>query len=172
MKENNSIDEEIKSKTQVKKELLEITKVGEQLIAQSTTVLSRLPLNNEIKNAILDAKKMKKIALKRQIGYIGKLLRNSNFDEINAAWQIIQAENQLGNQRFKQIEAVRDKLINDQTKQALEAFFNQYPLADRQLIRQLVKRARIEINENKESKKAYRELFQAIKNVIEKETSE
>ncbi|MCF6766531.1 DUF615 domain-containing protein [Thiotrichales bacterium 19S3-7] len=174
MKSDNTIDDEadIKSKTQVKKELLDITKLGGQLIEQPLTTLNRLPLSESVKNAIIDAKTMKKIALKRQIGYIGKLLRNSNYEEVSQAWQKIQAENQLGNQRFHQIETIRNQLISNQQKQQLETFFNQYPTADRQLIRQLAQRARAEINDNKTPKNAYRALFQQIKSITDNEDLE
>ncbi|MCF6767181.1 DUF615 domain-containing protein [Thiotrichales bacterium 19S11-10] len=161
-KEEDNLDS-TKSKTQVKKELLEITKLGEMLIRESIEVLKKLPLETMIFDAICDAKKMKHIALKRQIGYIGKLLRNSNADEIKAVFdEIKQVEGKI-DFLFHQTESWRERLISHNQKLELEAFFNQFPHADRQMIRQLAKKAKLELEKNPENKKVYRMLFQEIK---------
>lgn len=155
------------SKTQVKKALLEITHLGQKLIEQPLSTLNKLPLDDTILDAITQAKTMKRIALKRQIGYLGKLLRNSpDIEQIISMWHAIEAEQNTDKLAFHQIEAWRKQLIS-QDKQQLELFFDQYPQADRQQIRQLAKRAQKEIQENKETKHAYKALFQEIKNIIE-----
>ena len=66
---------EVKSKSQVKRELLALKDLGADLVTLSTNQLTRLSLPEHLYTAVKSAQMMKKGALKRQLQYIGKLLR-------------------------------------------------------------------------------------------------
>lgn len=170
--ENNLTDNQknetvIKSKTQVKKELLDITSFGEKLIGLSENALKSLPLQASIFEAILDAKQMKRIALKRQIGYIGKLLRNEDIDDLKNAIYLIENKEAEDTKIFHKIERLREALLDEnEGKKHLEDFFSNYPDTERQALRQLIIKIKKERQNNKDTKKSYRQLFQLLKITI------
>lgn len=60
---------------------MDITDFAKKLLELSEDRLKKLPLEEHIIYELLKAKPMKKIALKRQTQYIGKLMRNSDIDQ-------------------------------------------------------------------------------------------
>tara|TARA_B100002019_G_C21035438_1_gene481771 strand:+ start:295 stop:570 length:276 start_codon:yes stop_codon:yes gene_type:complete len=64
------------SKTQKKKEMLELEKVGISYLKLNDSEIIKSPLSHDLKSALLEAKKIKSNqGLKRQKQYIGKLMR-------------------------------------------------------------------------------------------------
>ncbi len=68
-------DEVYVSKSQKKRDSHALQDLGKRMISLKPEILKKLPLSEEILKALLDAKTMRMGALKRQIQYIGKLLR-------------------------------------------------------------------------------------------------
>lgn len=68
-------DEGYVSKSQKKRDAHALQDLGRQMIGLKPEVLKKLPLSEEILKAVLAGKPMKMGALKRQIQYLGKLLR-------------------------------------------------------------------------------------------------
>ena len=65
------------SKSARKREYIALQKLGEELIALKASDLDRLPLDDNLREAVLEAKQMKAHgALRRQKQYIGKLMRH------------------------------------------------------------------------------------------------
>ena len=64
------------SKSQLKRDALEILELGRKMVDLKPQILKQLPLPEETLQAILEAKTMRQGALKRQVQYIGKCLRN------------------------------------------------------------------------------------------------
>ena len=65
------------SKSARKREYIALQKLGEELIALKESDLDRLPLDDNLRDAVLEAKQMKAHgALRRQKQYIGKLMRH------------------------------------------------------------------------------------------------
>ncbi len=76
IKDNDFTDMEYKSKTQRKKEALALQALGEKLLKLSPKQLEEIDLPEEIYDAVRFAKTTRKHgALKRQIQYIGALMR-------------------------------------------------------------------------------------------------
>lgn len=140
--------DEPKSKSQKKREADALQKVGVQLIALSLEKLDRLPLPDNLRQAIVDAKQLKSHgAIRRQAQLIGKLMRIEGSEEILASYEKLLAEASATTADFHQIETWRMRLIND-GKDALTEFIATYQPADVQHLRQLIKKV---INEqNKE----------------------
>ena len=64
------------SKTQKKKEMLELEKIGISYLKLNEFEIDQSPLSQDLKSALIEAKKIKSNqGLKRQKQYIGKLMR-------------------------------------------------------------------------------------------------
>jgi len=71
------VDDLKPSKSARKREYIALQKLGEELIALKASDLDRLPLDDNLREAVLEAKQMKAHgALRRQKQYIGKLMRH------------------------------------------------------------------------------------------------
>ncbi len=153
---------EKKSKSQRKREMLELQALGEQLVKLGPEQLKRIEMPEDLREAVLHATGLKRgEALRRQLQYIGALMRGADPEPIRKA-----VEDLLGRQRaearlFQAVEAWRDRFLQGDDS-SLEAFLERYPHADRQRLRQLVFNARKEIQANKPPK-ASRALFRTIR---------
>ena len=73
------------SKSARKREYIALQKLGEELIALKESDLDRLPLDDNLRDAVLEAKQMKAHgALRRQKQYIGKLMRHIDPEPIRS----------------------------------------------------------------------------------------
>ncbi|NGE24608.1 DUF615 domain-containing protein, partial [Klebsiella pneumoniae] len=63
------------SKSEIKRDAEVLKKLGAELVALSKTQLERIPLDEQLLEAILLAQKIKREGLRRQLQLIGKLLR-------------------------------------------------------------------------------------------------
>ena len=158
-------DELYTSKSDRKREVLAITDLGRKLVDLTPNQLAELPLSDELLEAVTLAKKIrnKHVGFKRQIQYIGKVLRNDDPQPILDA--IAEKENaHLHEQKhFHALEQWRDRIL-EQGDEAIQAFIDEYPHADRQHMRQLVRTAAKQKEQNKPPA-AYRELFKYLREV-------
>jgi ribosome-associated protein len=71
------VDDLKPSKSARKREYIALQKLGEELITLKVSDLDRLPLDENLREAVLEAQQMKAHgALRRQKQYIGKLMRH------------------------------------------------------------------------------------------------
>ena len=144
---SNNQQEEI-SKTQLKKQSKDITSFGQAITLLNQNQLEQLNLPSDINNAIEDYKKIKSLsAKKRQLLFIGRLLRSTDLHEAFIQYEAIKNHSQLANQQFHLVEQWRDKLI--QSPDAITEFINQFPKTDVQQLRSLIKNSINEIEKNK-----------------------
>jgi len=88
------VEKEYKSRTQKKKEDQALQKLGEQLVALPSGQLENMVLPDELAEAIELAQKIKSHgARRRQIQYIGALMRHTDPQPIEAALHRIRAGN-------------------------------------------------------------------------------
>lgn len=154
------------SKTQLKREMLELQALGESLIGLGDSQLAALPVPQQLLDAIRDARKMKKRgALHRQKQYIGKLMRDIDAEPIRAELAKMQARARAAAARFHTVEDWRDRLVGEGDT-ALEQLVAKYPQADRQHLRRLMRDAATERSNNKPPKAA-RQLFRYINELME-----
>lgn len=163
---NNTPEEEstLPSKTQIKKDMLALTNLGKTIVNFSTSDINKIPLDDELKAAIDAARTMKMGALKRQLQYIGKLLRKRDTEDIQSAVDSILHARQSAGREFKALEQWRERLLvsgaDGQT--ALTEYCAAHPNTDVQRLRQLIRQAQQEKAKGKPPK-YFRELFQFIK---------
>jgi ribosome-associated protein len=138
--ENEAEFDEIEyvSKSQLKRASHELQDLGKRLAALPAEHLARIPLDDQLLEAIALAKRIqnKRSALKRHYQYLGKLLRARDTDPIVAALTEINQESQQSIQRHHRAERWRDRII-EQGNDAIEALLEEVERADRQKLRQL-----------------------------------
>jgi ribosome-associated protein len=156
---------EEKSKSQIKREMHALQGLGEQLVKLSPSQLDQVELPQELREAVLFARNLKKHeARRRQFQYIGVLMRAIDPEPIRRSLTEIEQGHRIEIQAFHRLEAWQDGLI--QGNDALvEEFLKQFPDADRQYICQLVRNARKERKDNKPPKAA-RALFHYLKEQV------
>lgn len=157
-----------RSKSSVKKDMNEITDFGRSLIELNDAQLVKIPLTDTIRESVKDAKSMQKIALKRQVQFIGKLLRKvDNMDELLKAYDVVTNQDKEANLLFHRIENIRDNLVDpEKSKDALEKLIADCPNIDVQKLRQLIRNHTKEVEKSKPNK-SFKEIFQLIKNSYE-----
>ena len=102
-----------KSRTQRKREVQTLQKLGERLVALKPDQLQQIPMEEELLEAVLLAKKLKKHeAKRRQLQYIGSLMRQVDPEPIQIAFSRVDQEHQADIHVFRQIEKWRDQLLS------------------------------------------------------------
>lgn len=159
-------DDYILSKSQVKRDMHALQALGESLIDMNEKQLANIPLSEEMLDAIYIARKMPpKEARRRQIQYIGRLMREGNHEEIKAAVEKMQNRSDQYIHRQHQIERYRDLLIEGD-KQVFQTLVTSCPGIDVQHLRQLIRAAQKEREENKPAASA-RKLFGFIREQLD-----
>ncbi|MBI4847809.1 MAG: DUF615 domain-containing protein [Nitrospirae bacterium] len=155
---------EIKSKTQRKKEAEALQKVGKRLMELPPEQFKGINLPEEIYNAVKHAKTIKaRGGLRRQMQYIGVLMRRYDPAPILEALQNIEEGNYKKTSAFKEIEQWRDELVAG-NESLIEVILKKCPDADRQQLAQLVHNALTE-REHNHPPKVFRELFRYLKKI-------
>lgn len=157
---------EEKSKSQIKREMHALVDLGRKLTTLKKDQLALLPLTDMLRKALEDAPKHKSnIANKRHMQYVGKLLRDQDIDFIQSFLEQIDSSSREYNERFHALERWRDKLVTE-GDDALTELLNQYPTADRQHLRQLIRLAQQEAAQEKPPAAA-RKIFKYIRELDE-----
>lgn len=153
------------SKSQRKRDSHSLQDIGEELVALSAERLSALDLPQNLLDAVLDAKRISKFgALRRQMQYVGRLMREVDPDPIRArldAWKGLSTEETA---RLHRMERWRTRLLEDD--RAMEELLAEHPGADSQRLRALVRNVQREAAAGKPPK-SFRELFQALREVFD-----
>ena len=101
-----------KSRTRRKREVETLQKLGERLVALTREQLQQLSIEEELLEAVLCAKKLKKHEPKRrQLQYIGSLMRQVDPEPIQIALSRVDQEHQVDIYVFRQTEKWRDQLL-------------------------------------------------------------
>ncbi|MGE8496246.1 MAG: ribosome biogenesis factor YjgA [Pseudomonas sp.] len=155
-----------KSKTQVKRELHALQDLGQRLTTLKPDLLNKLPLTDALRRALAEAPKhTANVAKKRHVQFIGRLMRDQDVEAILQLLDQVDASTRQYNERFHNLERWRDRLINGDDA-VLEAFVNDFPQADRQHLRQLLRQAQHEAAQNK-APAASRKIFKYIRELDE-----
>ena len=161
--------DDYKSKSQIKREMLELRKMGETLVHLGAAALAKIPLDDELGAAIDLARNInkKKDGYRRQLQLIGKMLRSRDVQPIQLALQKLKSHHQESTTKFHKLEKLRDKLINGGDDE-IQATLEQYPWLERQKLRQLLRQVKKEQDLDKPPAAA-RELFKYLKSELDKE---
>lgn len=152
------------SKSEIKRDAEHLKKLGENLINLTPANLAKIPLDDTLREAISLAQRLRLEARRRQIQYIGKLLRNRDPEPIQEALDKVENRHNQQLALLQKLEQTRDQLL-EQGDTALAPLLAEYPHLDRQHLRNLIRAAQKEKQANKLAKN-YREIFQYLKQMI------
>jgi len=160
-------DEVQPSRTQRKRADHELQALGQALVAVSEENLAELDLPERLRDAIMAARRISRFgALRRQMQYIGRLMREEGDAETIRnrldAWNGVSVAETA---RLHLIERWRLRLLQDGT--AIEELIAEYPRADVQQLRTLIRNTKRETDTNKPPK-SFRDLFQALREILAK----
>lgn len=160
-------DEEIiwVSKSEIKRDAEELKRLGAELVDLGKNSLDKIPLDEDLRNAIELAQRIKKEGRRRQLQLIGKMLRQRDEDPIRQALDKLKNRHNQQVALFHKLEHLRDRLI-DQGDDAMTEVITLYPQADRQQLRSMIRNAQKEKAANK-TPKAARQIFQYLRELAE-----
>jgi len=160
MTESDIEIDDLPSRSQLKRDSQELRDMGAQLVQMPNAHLNKITMDSSLMAAIKEARRLKSNdARRRQIQYIGKLMRNMDLTEIRHSVEKLNHQSQTFRQHFAMLEQWRDRLI-DEGNDAIEEFLAAFPNADRQQIRNLSRQAGREKNGSAKSK-----LFKYLKEI-------
>jgi ribosome-associated protein len=153
------MEDSVKSKTQLKKEADDIQQFGIEISNLPNHKIKELSLSDEIIEAIIFYKEIKKNSAKRrQAQFLGKLLRDFDLANVTQEMDTLKAFSRLQVKFEHEAELWRDKLINDQS--ALNEYIKEFQ-PDLTNLNQTINAARKEFQSDKKSKN-YRNLYRVI----------
>lgn len=151
------------SKTVRKREAEALQALGLRLTKLKPVQLESLNLPDNIFKSINDYNRFpSREAKRRQLQYVGKLMRSADIDSIQKALDALDGSSNLAQYQHAQAELWRERLIAE--PHALSEYINTYPAVDRQKIRQLIKKTQSAHTEE-QRKTASRALFRFIHDV-------
>ena len=157
-------DEDKPSKTQRKREMHELQELGSRLVELNAQQLDEVGLPDDLRDAIEFAQRTTKHeARRRQMQYIGKLMRSIEPGPIREklkVWDGVSAEHTAKQHR---VERWRDRLLEDDS--ALDELVRGHPKIDARHLRALARKARDERAAGAPPR-AYRELFRALREIV------
>lgn len=157
---------EVSSKSQRKRDSEKLQLLGRQLVEMPDNQLQKFTLEESLLTAIYEARKLNsREAKRRQIQYIGKLMRTTDLEHIELTMDRLNHQSKTFRQHFAKIETWREKIIN-QGGPAIEALIETYPEADRQQLRNLQRQANREREHNK-APTASRKLFAYLRELLD-----
>ncbi len=140
--------------------------LGEHLVALALDQISKIEMPQDLREAVIFAKTLKKSETRRrQMQYIGALMRDADPEPIRKALDGIRRGRGNDARLFQELEQLRNGLIygNDEF---LGKAVNRFPDADRKRLRSLALKARKE-SEGNEPPKASRALFRYLRELSE-----
>jgi ribosome-associated protein len=158
-------DDDFISKTRRKKQMRELQDVGAALVSLSTEQLARLDLPEELREAVLDCKRITKHeARRRQMQYIGRVMRDVDAGPIAAQLAALEAPTKRQSALFHVAERWRRELMDD--PESMQRLVQEFPQADPHRLRALVDEAREEQSAHKPPRR-FRELFHVLNAMLQ-----
>lgn len=168
------------SRTELKKESTELQKLGEDLLGLRADLFEKLDLPESLVTALADVRKITNFeGRRRQMQYIGKLMRNLEEEQRQAVRDALLEQNSGSAQAtlaLHMAEKWRDDLIA--SDDALQAWLQAHPATDVQQLRALIRQARKDGQPDADAVskglaprrgRSYREIFQLVRDQLEQE---
>jgi ribosome-associated protein len=148
------------SKTQVKAAMHALQELGERLVELAPSQFEKIELPDALRGAILEARGIRAHGgRRRQIQYIGKLMRTIDAEPIRAALDRLSGRSRRERARLEAVERWRARLLSDDG--ALTELLDGRGGIDVARLRTLIRNARREIARG-EAPHAQREVFRMI----------
>ncbi|HEX5305318.1 MAG TPA: ribosome biogenesis factor YjgA [Dyella sp.] len=156
------------SRTQQRRDALAVLAFANQLVEMQPAKLAKIDLPDDVRNEITNVRRITAhIARKRQLGFLAKVMRRYDDDAFAAARAALGVNREKLRQQtaaMHRMESLRDRLIaEDSSDDALAELIAYQPNLDRQHLRSLIRQARVEKITPNKPPRAYREIFQLLK---------
>lgn len=156
------------SRSQNRREALEVLALGQKLVALSEAQLARLPVPESLLPHIRECKRITAhIAHKRQLAYLAKQMRREDEAVLEALRDALDENGETARREvaaMHRVEAWRERLL-DGGDTSLAELLDEYPEADRQRLRQLVRNTLEERKRNKPPH-SFRELYRELRTTL------
>lgn len=156
------------SKTQLKKAMHELQELGEALAALAEDRLERISMPEPLRDAVRELKRTRSHeGRRRQLQYVGKLMRNAEVEPIREAVAAAQLGRAKDTLTLHRAERWRAELI--ESDEALTRWMDAYASSDVQALRSLIRAARKDAAAAPEQRsgRAFRELFQFVRQALD-----
>ena len=164
--EDNTEESGRPSKSQLKRDMDALQDMGARLVDLGTDQLKKIDMPDNLREAVREAKRITQHgALRRQLQYIGKLMRSIDPAPIQAALDEIDGVSAAANARMHAIERLRERLLEDES--VLNEIARRTTTTDFQHLRQLRRNALKEKAEGKPPR-AFRELYRVLRELEER----
>ncbi len=168
MEENEFGAEARPSKSQRKRDMHALQEMGAALVELSPERLARIDMPDGLRDALREAQRLTRHeARRRQMQYIGRLMRDVDPAPIRAALDALNGVSAIEAARQHRLERLRERLLEDEA--VLTEIGAAHPGADLTRLRQL-RRGALSEREAGKPPKNYRELFRALRE-LENEVS-
>ncbi|MFZ6752799.1 ribosome biogenesis factor YjgA [Undibacterium sp. Dicai25W] len=173
--QSNEFEEEYDrpSKSELKRQMTALQKLGQELVEQPRDRVKRVPMPEDVRDAILACQQISSHeGRRRQMQYVGKKMRTLDEEEVALIQKTIDSWKGASKSETAAMHALerrRDKLLTDDN--TLTELLAEHPELDVQHLRTLIRNARKEQAENKPPK-AYREIFQILKQLQKSNTKD
>lgn len=152
------------SRSEQRRVALDVLSLAGTLMEKTPTELDKLPMDDGLREHVLSAKRITSpIARKREMAFLAKQMRKRDDEELDAIRDALDANSEGSRRQVAQMhraENWRTRLLEG-GDDALAAFIDENPAADRQRLRQLVRNAQEEAKRNKPPR-AFRELYREV----------
>ena len=105
--------------------------------------LSRMPLEEALRVAVEEARRLEGGAYRRHLRYIARLLKRGDPEALRSAMEHVMDSGPAAGARRRRLEARRDRLLSG-GDEAIQELIEEFPLSDRQRVRRMVRGARAE----------------------------
>jgi len=158
------------SKTRLKRDAHDLQVLGTRLVELPRDRLQMLDLPESLRDAVQAAQSINRNeARRRQMQYIGKLMRDIDPADIQAQFEIWDGTSATEVALQHAIERWRERLMEDET--ALTELATTYTGCDTQQLRTLVRNARREFAQKKPPR-SHRELFRVLRTLISRQSAD
>lgn len=161
------------SKSELKRQSNDLQKLGEQLVDAPRDRVKRVPMPDDVRDAILTCQDITNHeGRRRALQFVGKKMRTLDEEEVAVIQRTIDSWKGASKAETASLHALerrRDKLLADDT--ALTQLLEENPELDVQHLRTLIRNARKEVADSKPPK-AYREIFQILKDLGKKKKAD
>lgn len=155
------------SRSQLRRDALDVFKLAEALAALSEAELARVPLDDELREEVRRTRAVTShIARKRQTQFLAKQMRKLDDDALAPIRRALAYDRENAQREaaaLHRVERWRERLLAE-GDDALGEYIAEHPSADRRQLRQLVRNALAERKANKPPH-AYRELFRELRDI-------
>ncbi|QQP97890.1 ribosome biogenesis factor YjgA [Lysobacter enzymogenes] len=156
------------SRSQNRREALEVLALAEKLVSLTEAQLAKLPVPEALLPHIRETKRITAhVAHKRQLAFLAKQMRREDEDALETLRDAMDENGEAARREvaaMHRVEQWRERLL-DNGDQALAELLDEYPQADRQRLRQLVRNTLEERKRNKPPH-SFRELYRELRTVV------